>query len=318
MNHLRPDYQKTYDVSRGGKGQKWHEKAVLGVLTLNGLFAVVVVALVCGFLIRQGMPALQQVGLKEFITGQRWIPSSPFPGYGALSMIVGTLMVSLAALAIAVPWGVGGAMFLAEVSPWLIREIIKPFLEVLAGIPSVVVGFIALVTLAPWVAGTFGLSNGLTALTGALMLGVMALPTIVSISEDAFNAVPNDYRNAALALGATRWQTMTRVTLPAARSGIIAAVMLGFGRAVGETMTVLMATGNSLNLPMRDLFGFKLPDYLASIRTLTATIAIEGLDVAWGSLHYHSLFVLGAMLFALTFVINFIADIALNKTQGGE
>ncbi len=318
MSKVDTDNDRQHDLTCGAKSQKWYEKAVLGVLTLNGLFAVVVVVTIFGFLLQKGLPAIQEVGLKEFLTSVRWIPSSPNPGYGALSMIVGTLMVSIAALVVAVPWGVGTAMFLAEVAPGKIREFIKPMLEILAGIPSVVIGFIALVVVAPWIARTFELSNGLTALTGALMLGIMALPTIVSISEDAFKAVPNDYRDAALALGASRWQTMIRVTFPAAKSGIIAAVMLGFGRAVGETMTVLMATGNSLALPMQEFLGIKLPNYLASIRTLTATIAIEGLDVPWGSLHYRSLFVLGAMLFVLTFVINFVADIVLNKAQGGE
>lgn len=298
--------------------QKWHEKILPGIFTLNGVIAILIVALIFGFLVKQSLPAIQQVGLKEFLTGQRWTPSSPVPGFGALSMVVGTVMVSLAALVLAVPWGVGTAMFLAEVSPGKVREAVKPILEILAGIPSVVIGFIALVTVGPWIARTFGLSNGLTALTGALMLGIMALPTVISIAEDAFKAVPKGYRDAALALGASRWQTMIRVTLPAARSGIIAAVMLGFGRAVGETMTVLMATGNSLAMPLTDFIGIKLPNYLASIRTLTATIAIEGLDVAWGSLHYHSLFVLGAILFVLTFAIDYIADIALNKMPGGN
>ena len=318
MSQLQITTQPDLDITKGGKTQNWREKAVLGVLTLNGLFAVVVVILVFGFLVMQGLPAIREVGLVEFMLGKRWIPSSPIPGYGALSMIFGTVLVSIAALVVAVPWGIATALFLAEVAPPKVREVVKPFLEMLAGIPSVVIGFIALVVVAPGIASLFGLSNGLTALTGALMLGIMALPTIVSISEDSLKSVPNDYRDAALALGASKWQTMTRVTLPAAKSGIIAAVMLGFGRAVGETMTVLMATGNSLAMPLKEHFGITVPNYLTSIRTLTATIAIEGLDTAWGSLHYSSLFVLGAMLFVLTFIINFVADMAMTRVKGGE
>lgn len=317
MTQLQLNTRTQTDITRGSRGQRWQEKAIVSGLTLNGLFAVLVVVLIFGFLIRQGWPAIQAVGLKEFLLAKRWMPSAPVPGYGALPMLLGSLMVASAALLVAVPWGVCTALYLAEMAPAKVREVVKPMLEILASIPSVVVGFLALVIIAPQIAKLFGLSNGLTALTGALMLGIMALPTIVSISEDSLKAVPRDYRDAALALGANEWQTMTRITLPAAKSGIIAAIMLGFGRAVGETMTVLMATGNALAMPLKEHFGIQLPNYLTSIRTLTATIAIEGSDVAWGSLHYHALFVIGAMLFVLTFVVNFIADLALQRVQQG-
>lgn len=300
------------------KRQKWRENAISALLTLNGLLAVIVVALIFGYLLRQGYPALRELGIVEFLTGSRWMPYSPNPGYGALPMILGSLFVSLAALVLAVPWGIATALYLAEVASPKVREIVKPVLEIIASVPSVVIGFLALVVVAPLVARTFGLSNGLTGLTGAIMLGIMALPTIVSISEDALKAVANDYRQAALALGASPWQTMIRVTLPAARSGIIAAVMLGFGRAIGETMTVLMATGNALAVPLKSIWGIQLPDYLTSVRTLTATIAIEGLEVAWGSLHYHSLFVLGALLFLITFSVNLLADLFLNRSVIGR
>lgn len=309
--------QQSLSITQGSTTQRWGERVVVGCLTLSGLFAIFIVSLVFGFLVKMGLPAIREVGLSEFLMGKRWIPSSPNPGYGALSMLYGTAMVSTAALVIAIPWGVGTALYLSEVAPSKIREAIKPALEILAGIPSVVIGFIALVIISPKVAMFFSLSNGLTALTGAIMLAIMALPTVVSISEDSLNSVPKEYRDAAFALGASRWQTMTRITLPAAKSGIIAAIMLGFGRAVGETMTVLMATGNSLAIPVKERFGIQLPNFLTSIRTLTATIAIEGSDVPWGSLHYHSLFVLGAMLFVITFIVNLIADLALNRNQGG-
>lgn len=309
---------KKWKIAEESRTQRWSEKVIIGGLTISGLFAVLTVSFIFGFLVKMSWPAIQQVGIMEYLTGKRWMPSSPNPGYGALPMIFGTTMVSTASLLIAVPWGIGTALYLSEVAPNKIREIVKPALEILAGIPSVVFGFIALVVVAPKIANLFNLSNGITALTGAIMLGIMALPSIVSISEDSLNAVPKDYRDAALALGATKWQTMTRITLPAAKSGIIAAVMLGFGRAVGETMTVLMATGNSLAIPLKEKFGIQLPNFLTSIRTLTAGIAIDASDVPWGSLHYHSLFVLGAMLFMITFIVNLIADLVLNKGQRRE
>ncbi|WP_350342618.1 phosphate ABC transporter permease subunit PstC [Proteinivorax tanatarense] len=311
--------KKSLELGKCRNRQYWREWFVLKGLTLSGLFAIVIVAFILGFLIKMGMPAILEIGLSDFLLGKRWMPSSPEPGYGALPQMLGTIVVAVGALIIALPWGVSTALYLSEIANSKVRNVVKPMLEVLASIPSVVFGFIALVVVAPAVANIFGLSNGLTALTGAIMLGVMTLPTITSVSEDALKAVPSDYRDAALALGADEWETMTKVTLPAAKSGIIASVMLGFGRAVGETMTVLMATGNAIRMPLKEHFGIILPDYLSSVRTLTATIAIEGSDVPWGSLHYHSLFVLGALLFIMTFIINLIADMVLNKgIEGGN
>ncbi|WP_353894223.1 phosphate ABC transporter permease subunit PstC [Proteinivorax hydrogeniformans] len=311
--------KRSLELGKCRNRQYWREWFVLRGLTLSGLFAIAIITFILGFLIKMGMPAISEIGLTEFLLGKRWMPTSPQPGYGALPQVLGTIVVAVGALVIALPWGVSTALYLSEIANSRVRNLLKPMLEVLASIPSVVFGFIALVVVAPAVASVFGLSNGLTALTGAIMLGVMALPTITSISEDALKAVPNDYRDAALALGADDWQTMTKVTLPAAKSGIVASIMLGFGRAVGETMTVLMATGNAIRMPLKEYFGVTLPDYLSSVRTLTATIAIEGSDVPWGSLHYHSLFVLGALLFILTFIINLIADIVLNKgIKGGN
>ncbi|OEF95667.1 phosphate ABC transporter permease subunit PstC [Desulfuribacillus alkaliarsenatis] len=284
---------------------------------LNGTLAVMILILIFGFLIREGLPALREVGLMEFLTGTRWMPSSPREaGYGALPFILGSVMVTVGALAIAIPWGIATAIFISEVAPKRVKEFLKPIVEVLAIFPSVILGFIALVIVSPIIATVFDLSNGRTALTASIMLAIMALPTIISITEDALNTVPNDFREAAIALGASRWETVKMVVIPAARSGIVASVMLGFGRAVGETMTVLMAAGNALSMPVKDVWNIAIPNFLVSVRTLTANIAIEASDVPWGSLHYSALFVVAMILFVITFTVNLIADILIQRQQG--
>lgn len=242
----------------------------------------------------------------DFLLSSKWNPtSSVAAAFGVLGMVVSTIMVTLVAIAIAAPLGVGVAAWLAFVAPPRTREILKPILELLAAIPSVVVGFIGIVFVGPLIARVFGLGNGLNALNGAVLLSVMALPTIISISEDAVRAVPKDYVQASLALGADRWQTLVRVVLPASSSGILAAVMLGMGRAIGETMTVLMATGNAVALP-GSLFD--------SVRTLTATIAIELGEVPHGSRHYDMLFAVGLVLFLMTFAVNLVSDRVMRRT----
>ncbi len=281
-----------------------------------GLIAVFILCLLLYFLIREGSFALREVGLMEYLTTTRWYPSSPQgAGYGALPFIISSFMVTVGALLIAIPWGIFTAIFISEIAPKRVREILKPAVEILAIFPSVVLGFIALVVLSPIVASVFNLSNGLTALTASLILSVMALPTIISISEDSIKSIPKDYREAAYALGASRWETIKMVTVPAAKSGIVAGVMLGFGRAVGETMTVLMAAGNAIDMPLKEFFGIVVPNFLTSVRTLTANIAIEGSDVAWGSLHYSSLFVTAIILFIITFVVNLIADLLISRQR---
>ncbi|GAA0470734.1 phosphate ABC transporter permease subunit PstC [Alkalibacillus silvisoli] len=286
------------------------------VFLLLGTFAIFILALIVGFLFREGMDALREVGIGEFLIHQSWYPSSSDPRYGALPFIISSIMVTVGALTLAVPWGIFTAIFIAEIAPKRLKEILKPVVEVFAIFPSVVLGFIALVVLSPMVANVFNLSNGLTAITASIILSVMALPTIISIAEDSLNSVPSDFKEAAYALGATKWEVVKDISLPAAKSGIIAAVMLGFGRAVGETMTVLMAAGNAIDMPIREFLGVTIPDFLTSVRTLTANIAIEGSDVAWGSLHYSALFVVGIILFVITFVVNLIADILINRQRG--
>jgi len=218
-------------------------------------------------------------------------------------------MVTLGALVIAIPIGIGVAAYLSDVAHWKVREIVKPIIEILAGIPSVVIGFLGIVLFGPAIAKVFGVSHGLNALNGSILLAIMALPTIISISEDSLSAVPRAYAEASLALGASRWQTLIRVRIPASLSGIIAAVMLGMGRAIGETMTVLMATGNAPAFPR---------GFLSSIRTLTSTIAIELGEVPYYTTHYYALFALGLALFMITFVVNLISDIILHKYQERE
>lgn len=292
---------KTANHTKGRKASEW---LIERIVTLNGAVAIIFVALITAFLLRDGLPAFRTVSVGKFLFGRDWYPLSD--KFEALPLILGSIAVTLGAIAIAVPIGVAAAVYLAEIAPVKVREILKPTVEVLAGIPSVVIGFIGMVVLAPWVKNLFNLPTGMTALTGSIMLGFMAMPTIISISEDAIVAVPRDYGAGALALGATRWQSIIGVTVPAARSGIIAAVMLGIGRAIGETMTVLMVTGNAAVIPHT---------LLQPVRTMTATIAAEMGEVAQGTPHYFVLFAIGLVLFIMTFLINLAADLALQKTK---
>jgi phosphate transport system permease protein len=229
-----------------------------------------------------------------------------------IPLLMGSFLVTVVAIVIALPLGVASAVFVREVAPSWVRDLLKPLIEVLAGIPSVVLGFFGLTTLAPLVRIYLGAPTGLTALTGALLLGYMALPTIISVAEDALDAVPKSYRDASLAMGATPWQTIWMVVVPAARAGIVTAVMLGMGRAIGETMAVMMVTGNAARLPL------ELDAVLRPVRTMTATIAAEMGEVAQGSVHYHVLFGAGIILFVLTFIINLTVASALFQKRGGR
>ncbi len=263
-----------------------------------GVSAIVLVALIFLFLIKEGVPAFFKVPLTSLLN-TRWYPIEDH--FGLLPLILGSLMITLGAAVIALPLGLATAIFIAEIAPTWAREILKPFVEVLAGIPSVVIGFIGMLVLAPTVRVVLGIPTGLTAFTGILLLAWMALPTIVSVAEDVLDAVPKTYRDAGLALGLTRWQTIWRIILPAGRSGILTALMLGVGRAIGETMTVMMVTGNAARVPT----GPK--DFFMPVRTMTATIAAEMGEVAQGSAHYHVLFAVGLALFIITFIINLAA-----------
>ncbi|MEM6263620.1 MAG: phosphate ABC transporter permease subunit PstC [Bacteroidota bacterium] len=278
----------------------WQDKVVAGLFRAAGLSTVLILLGIFLMLTINGIQAFADISLKDFFFGSLWNPSAyGEPSYGIGAMLVSTFMVTLGSMVIAVPLGIGTAAYLSEVAPARVREILKPMIEMLAGIPSVAIGFLGIVLVGPIIARTFGLSNGLNALNGSILLAIMALPTIISVAEDAIRSVPHTYKEGSLALGATKWTTLVRVTLPACTSGLIAAVVLGMGRAIGETMTVLMATGNAPAMPN----GFFDP-----VRTITATIAIELGEVPYGSTHYYSLFAIGTVLFLISLAVNLIAE----------
>jgi phosphate transport system permease protein len=273
-------------------------------ISINGIACILFVILIFLFLLREGLWVFKSTSLKEFLLGHNWYPVSYPPVFGILPLILGSLMVTLGALAISIPLGVASAIFIAEVAPPRIRDWLKSGIELLAAIPSIVIGFVGVILLAPWVQATFSLHTGLTALTGSITLAFMAMPTVVSITEDALTAVPISYREASFALGATRWQTIYRVVVPSASSGILAAVMLGVGRAIGETMAVMMVTGNAAVIPQT---------FLQPVRTLTATIAAEMGETVHQSPHYHALFAIGIVLFIITYLINVSAGFVIHR-----
>lgn len=296
-----------FNGAAGRKGwQQRKEWLVESLIRASGISAILLIALIFFFLLREGLPAFAQLSLADFLD-ERWYPIED--RYGLVPLIFGTLLVTLGALLLAVPMGLTTAIYLGEFAPDWQREILKPLIEILAGIPSIVLGFLGWIALAPLVQ-RLGAPTGLTAFTGSFILAYMALPTIISIAEDALYAVPKEYRDGALAIGATKWQTTWRVVVPAARSGIVTAIMLGVGRAIGETMAVMMVTGNAANIP--DL----APDiFFQPVRTMTATIAAEMGEVAQGSLHYSVLFIVGMVLFVITFIINSIAALVVGRSQ---
>jgi phosphate transport system permease protein len=267
-------------------------------ILINGIVSIIVLGLILTFLVYNSINFFRQYPIFDFLGGTQWSPTV-VEKFGFVPLLVGSLEVSFGAILIAIPLGVGVAIYIGELAPSILREIIKPVIEVLATLPSVVIGFIGLKTVVPLIKEVFGLSIGLTALSGSIMLAFMTLPTIISISEDAINAVPTRFRHASYALGATKWETTIKTVVPAASSGIIAAVMLGLGRVVGETMTVLMITGNSPRIVF---------SWLQPVRTITATIAAEMGETVRGGLHYSALFAIGLILFIITFLINLIAD----------
>jgi phosphate transport system permease protein len=283
------------------------ETAIAYFFTLNGAFVIFVLVGIFALLLSSSFAAWQDVGLISFLTERVWNPAGFVSSqFGIFTKIVGTLMVTAGAMLFAVPLGVATAAYLAEVASSWEREIFKPVIELLAAVPSVVLGFFGIVVFSPLLARIFNLPNGLNALNGSILLGLMSLPTIISIAEDALTAVPKEYKEASLALGATRWQTLSRIIIPAAGSGVTAAIMLGIGRSLGETMTVIMATGNALQFPS---------DFFSSVRTMTATIAIELGEVPAHTTHYYTLFAIGFVLFSMTFLVSLLADIFLHRAS---
>lgn len=282
------------------------EGAARVIIYICGWMAIVILAAIALFLVYNAFRAISEVGLGAMLSGTKWYPTSSPGKFGMLPLVLGSLVVTGIALAVAVPIGIGASIFISEFSSSRVKDVLKSVVEFMAAVPSVVYGLVGVSVLIPIIKDVFGLDSGLTALTGGLVLGVMAIPTVVSISEDALHAVPSDLRRASAALGNTRWQTTHKVTLPAASSGIFAAVMLGLGRAIGETIAVLMLTGNAAVIPGSPF---------DSVRTMTGTVAAEMGEVVQGGLHYSVLFTVGLVLFALTFAINLAADLVLERQR---
>jgi phosphate ABC transporter permease protein PstC len=287
--------RKTYSIG---------ERIIEFVLVLSAFASVIILALIFTFLFREGIPAFREITPAEFFLGTIWQVQAAEPRYGILPLLAGTTLVTAGAMTIATPLSLMCAVYVAEVANSTLKELIKPFIELLAGIPSVVYGFVALTVLADITHQLTGSVYRLNALNGAIVLALMVAPTIISISEDAITSVPKEYREAAYALGADKWETTSKVVLPSALSGIMVAIMLGLGRAIGETMAVLMATGNAPLLTF---------DILSSVQTMTAAIAIEMGEVTFGSAHFHALFAVGLVLLVITFFVNIVAEALLSR-----
>ena len=288
------------------KSLNWYEFVITRLIKASGYSAILFVALIFFFLVSEGIPALLEANLGALLS-VRWYPIEEH--YGILPLITGSLIVTLGATLVAVPFGLGTAVYISEIAPRWMREVLKPLVELLGGLPSVVLGFLGILVLSPYLRVLLDLPTGLTAFTGSLLLGGIAVPTVVSVAEDALDAVPRAYREGAWALGATRWQTIWRVTFPAARSGVLTAIMLGVGRAIGETMTVMMVTGNA------PVLATKLGSLFSPVRTMTATIAAEMGEVASGSTHYHVLFFIGMVLFLISLGVNIAASSVVFRTK---
>jgi phosphate transport system permease protein len=281
-------------------------RALLFLVTCSSVLAVLLILV---FVIVRAIPFLGHYSLRQFLADQAWHPTAEPPVFGALTLIVGSLYVSVAALLFAVPVGIMAAVFLSDIVSWKIRNVVKPVVEILAAIPSVAYGFFAVLVLAPWMQREFGFSTGTNALNASLILAVMALPTIISVAEDAISALGRELREASYGLGATRLETIVKVVLPAAHSGIIAAVVLGMMRAIGETMVVWMASGNATQIP------HPWWDLSQSIRTMTATIAGEMGEAPEGSSHRGALFAVGVLLLSMTFVLNVVSEYFLARAK---
>ncbi len=284
---------------------KFKEKAIHFFFFLTAISAIVILLGIFLMLLFNGIKMFKDVSAFDFFFSTVWNPTAyGEPSYGILSMVMSTVMVIIGSMIIAVPLGIGTAAYITEVAGPRTQEILKPIIEILAAIPSVVIGFLGIIFVGPLIAKVFNLTSGLNAINGSILLAVMSLPTIISISEDAIRAVPKDYKEASYALGANRWTTLIRVTIPAAISGIVASIMLGIGRAIGETMTVLMVTGNAPAMPH---------SFFDSIRTMTATIAIELGEVPYGTTHYYAIFAVGTILFLMSLSVNIIAELVTAK-----
>ena len=301
--------------SSGGNASRFSvrkEQAIKTVFFVTAFFAVIVITFILLFLIRDAYPIFEQTGVLDFLFGMSWTPTAVVPLYGIFPLIVGTLLVTIGSMIFAVPLSIGCAIYISELASPRVKKILKPAVELLAGIPSVVYGFFGLIVLTNFIRITFDIPTGETWLAASVLLGIMALPTIISISEDAISSVPREYKEGSLAIGATRWQTISRVIVPAALSGIAAAIILGIGRAIGETMAVMMVAGNAAIIPD------PLWNILSPLRTLTATLGIEMGEVSVGSEHYSALFGVAVVLLVITLIINLSAVAILRHLREGR
>ena len=280
------------------------EIVIKNVFFIFSLISVLILGLIVVFLFREGIPIFREASLRDFIFGMEWYPTYSPPSYGIWPLIVGSLIVTALSSLLAVPLGVLSAVYISEIAPTAIKEVLKTIIELLAGLPSVVLGFFGMVIVAPWLQETFDLPTGLNIVNASVILAVMAVPTISSISEDALYAVPGEFKEASYALGATKFETIARIIVPAALSGISTAVILGMARAIGETMVVLMVAGGAAAIP-ESIFD--------SVRPMPASIAAEMGEAPFRSGHYHALFATGIVLFLMTLAFNLIADYISQK-----
>jgi len=280
------------------------EILIKNIFFLFAIVSLLILFLIVLFLFREGLPIFKEVTLWDFLFGNEWYPTYQPPSYGIWPLIVGSLIVTFFSSLIAVPVGVMSAVYISEIAPAALKEVLKSVIELLAGLPSVVLGFFGMVVLAPWLQETFDLPTGLNIVNASLILALMAVPTISSISEDALYAVPKDFKEASYALGATKYETIVHVIIPSAFSGIMTAVILGMARAIGETMVVLMVAGGAAAIP-ESLFD--------SVRPMPASIAAEMGEAPFRSGHYHALFATGIVLFFMTLIFNLVADYVSHK-----
>ncbi|MBN2210308.1 MAG: phosphate ABC transporter permease subunit PstC [Sedimentisphaerales bacterium] len=318
MANQTPQSTKVADFDRPlllTPGQDWGNYLIniLGqaLLFLITSLSVVAVLLIFFFIIRKALPFFLKHGVMEFFTSTAWYPEGSPAEFGAGTLMAGSLYVTVGALLFAVPGGILAAVFLSDILPFKARQIVKPIIEILAAIPSVAYGFFAIIVVAPWLQKHLGLVTGTNIFNASLILAVMAVPTIISVAEDALTAAGRELREASLALGATRAETIIKVMLPAAHSGIIAAIILGMMRAIGETMVVWMAAGNASQIPT------PWWNIFASVRTMTATIAGDMAESPEGSDHRLALFAVGLTLLAFTFLLNLASEHFLGRSRGG-
>lgn len=293
------------------KARQVRERIIQSIWLTTALISAAAVVFILGYLIYTAFPAFAEVGISGFFLNTNWNPTGTTPSYGIAALIIDTLLVTLGAMIFAVPLGLATAVYLSYLAPPKIRDTVKPIIELLAGIPSVVYGFFGMIVLCNFLRTVLDVPSGFSWLAASVILGIMALPTIVSVAEDALFAVPKDYKEASLGLGATYWHTISRVLLPAAASGISAAVVLGMGRAIGETMAVMMVAGNAAIIPE------PLWNVLSPVRTLTATLGIEMAEVATGSMHYSALFGVAVVLLLITLLVNLASSHIIKHMQNG-